>query len=148
MWDTYAASLVVGALLAWIAQQIAKGNPRWRALTVAARELEVASQFPDDDELHQQLTEQARKKVRQYLRRYEPQLQADRLRRALVLLTFIVLFAAGLVVAAVLDTSPWFSVLFGVVVGYAATQVDEWLEKKLKPSSEPTDPEPTTCRKG
>ena len=68
-WFAGAAGVV---LTGWLLQQIGKGGRRWRSLTTANHELEVASRLPEDHPLAKRLREAAESKLERYLREPVP----------------------------------------------------------------------------
>lgn len=71
MWNWFAGAAGV-VITGWVLQQFGKGGRRWRSLTIAGHELDVANRLPDDHPLARRLREAAEAKVDRYLREPTP----------------------------------------------------------------------------
>lgn len=81
-------TVLAGVLVAFAAHQIARGGWRWRSLSVAGHELDVAAKLPPDDVLADELRAQARTRLERYTRDRGPWYRRPALAVAVAVLEF------------------------------------------------------------
>ncbi|GAB3243091.1 hypothetical protein [Nocardioides dilutus] len=99
-WVAGAASIVVAATVGWFVQQILSRGIRWRALTLAGHELDVAAKLSDDDPQGEALRQRAATRLEKYLR--ETTEDASTVRRDSWRLLGLCLAAASLLLPSIL----------------------------------------------
>lgn len=127
------ANLLIGAVAAvvtgWLLHELAKGGRRWRALTVANRELEVAQRLEPGSDLERALTMKAHGRIERYLR---PRDFTRWTATANLVVTALTALAAG--VGAFLLLEPhgfWASLVTGLTLGAAYTALEVVIQRPL-----------------